>query len=95
MSQPVHGGGSVEVIAHRAAVVYEETSGAIKHIHQNLTFEGGQVPSESEMEQAALDILSRRVDVRGLKVLHVDGAELRPRVKYRVDSQQRTLIETK
>jgi hypothetical protein len=93
MSQPVRGGGSVRAIAHRASVVYEENSGAIKHIHQTVTLEGGQVPTESEMEQAALDILSKRIDVRGLKVLHVDAADIRPRVNYRVDPQRRILME--
>jgi hypothetical protein len=93
MPENVHSGGSVRAIAHRASIVYEEETGAIKHIHRTITLEGGRVPSDSELEEAALAIISKRLPVGGLKVVHVEPDQIRPHVRYRVHPQHRTLIE--
>ena len=88
-----HGSGTVKAVAEHATVIYDEKTGAIKHIHRTIILEGGVVPSETAMEKAAMEIVSKRISPHGLKVIHADPSHIRLDVKQRVDPQQRILIE--
>ena len=44
-------GGTTKAIAERATVIYDEKTGAIKHVHRTIILEGGVMPSETAMEK--------------------------------------------
>jgi hypothetical protein len=89
----VEGGGSVEAVSEISTVLYDRT-GAIKHIHHNVTLRGGHELTEDEMAAAATDVLRRQQrPVDGLQAIHVPTSTLEPRKRYRVDTQKRIVVD--
>ena len=81
-------------IAHEwAYVVYDERSGAIRHVHGITIFEGAKSPSQKEGEMRAL-AAARGLGHPGdhLKVLAVEQTDIIQRAPQRVDLQTLRLI---
>jgi hypothetical protein len=85
------GGGGLAVAAERTYVVYDGRTGAIRHVHQSITFAGAATPPAGEEEARALAMAARfghRAD--GLRVLRVEAFD--ERVPQRVDVKGGRLV---
>ncbi len=70
----------------QTCVVFDPTDGTIQHIHDVVTFEGGEAVSDYDVEQRALSLAADRgLDASMLKTIHVDPEELEPGRRYAVD----------
>jgi hypothetical protein len=78
----------------RSCVLYDSDSGRILHIHQSVVLEGGEMPTEAELESTARAMLDAR-DAETSKVvaLHVPHADFKPRTAYTVDVVEKVLVE--
>jgi hypothetical protein len=89
-SQP---SGAPRVQSVQCCVVFDPADGEIKHIHDVVTFEGGEAVSDYEVEQRALSLAAERgLDSSRLKAIHVDPAELEPARRYAVDPDRSALV---
>ena len=75
-------------------VLYDPKSGAIVHLHQQMTFPGGRKPSRAELEAQALQHAekSRGTGLR-LKALHVPAQQYEPTKCYKVHVKALRLVE--
>jgi hypothetical protein len=78
----------------RSCVLYDSESGRILHIHQSVVLEGGQTPTEAELESTARSMLDGH-DIEPSKVaaLHLPHADFKPRITYTVDVAEKVLVE--
>jgi hypothetical protein len=78
----------------RSCVLYDSHSGRILHIHQAVVLEGGETPTEAELESTARAMLGGR-DAEPSKVvaLHLAHADFKPRTAYTVDVATEALVE--
>jgi|HubBroStandDraft_3_1064219.scaffolds.fasta_scaffold543967_1 hypothetical protein len=78
----------------RSCVLYDSDSGQILHIHQAVVLEGGETPTEAELESTARAMLERR-DAEPSKVvaLHLAHTDFKPRTAYSVDVATKALVE--
>jgi len=79
-------------------VVYDHNKGNIVHVHQSLTYRGGQHPDKKTLEKDAMEALGqafegRATPAKNLALLHVDPRSVRPGVEYKVDPRKRALVE--
>jgi hypothetical protein len=73
-------------------VVFDSTDGTIRHIHDVVTFEGGEAVSDYDVEQRALSLAAERgLESSTLKTLRVDPEELEPSRRYAVDPENLVL----
>jgi hypothetical protein len=73
-------------------VVYDPSTGQIRHVHRAITLAGGKHPTHAQLEARAMErARAHGVDVIGLKVLRVSG-EYDPMRKYRVDVAKLSLV---
>jgi hypothetical protein len=76
----------------RTLVLYDSSTGVIKHVHQVATMRGGRPRDASAIEADALAIAAARGHQRSrLAVLDVSSQGLDPRTHYRVDVKKRCL----
>lgn len=82
------------VVNHATVALYDPQDGRIYHIHQTITFEGAEKPSEKQhMEEAFSLAQSAGCKIDGLKALHI--GDFVPRSGYyRVDTKTMKLVET-
>jgi hypothetical protein len=75
-------------------VLYDPNSGRILHIHQIIVLEGGDTPTEADVDKTARAVLGER-DAESAKALalHLPHADYKPHTAYTVDVATRTLIE--
>jgi hypothetical protein len=78
----------------RSCVLYDPNSGQILHIHQTIVLEGGDTPTEADVERTARAVLGDR-DAASAKLvaLHLAHADYKPHTAYTVDVATRTLVE--
>ncbi len=89
ISQPT---GSPRVQSVQTCVVFDSTDGTIQHIHDVVTFEGGEAVSDYDVEQRALSLAAERgLESSTLKTIHVDPEELEPSRRYAVDPENLVL----
>ncbi|MGH9813985.1 MAG: hypothetical protein ACRD4T_12700 [Candidatus Acidiferrales bacterium] len=84
-------------IEHRSIVViYDRSKGNIIHVHQSLTYRGGQHPDKKTLETDAMEALGQAREGKAppnLAFLHVDPRNVRAGVEYKVDPRKRALVE--
>lgn len=86
--------GRHRVMRERACVLYDRTTGAIRHIQHIVVMEGGYDPDDREIEAMCRDAVTKRGRTHdGLDTLHVDRDAFRPFKVYRVDPSRRVLVE--
>jgi hypothetical protein len=78
----------------RVCVVYDASSGEVRHLQRSVALSGAQVPPDREIEARALEIAERLSEAKGvqLKALHVDASSLRPHARHRVDLKTLTVV---
>ncbi len=77
----------------RACVLYDRTSGTIRHIQHVVAMEGGHEPADQEIELMARSSLAKRgISHESLDALHLDREALKQFAIYRVDPHQKALI---
>ena len=75
-------------------VLYDPKSGAIIHLHQQMTFPGGRKPSRGELEAQALQHAERsRGTGLKLKALHVPTQQFDRTKCYKVHVKSQRLVE--
>jgi hypothetical protein len=80
--------------SNQTCVLYDQKSGRIVHLHQEITYPGGRKLTKSEAESRALEAVAKvRGNAAGLKVLHVSPEQLQPPKIYKVDVKARRLVE--
>ena len=94
MSQnPKASGGTVPVKSSRACVVYEPDSGRISHIHEVVTLEGGEEPTEAQIEAFVMEMLKRMgKPTEKLNILHVPSESVQTHALLSVDPRTKSLI---
>lgn len=85
--------GAIQAEQWSMVVVYDPTSGAIVHTHQELTASGGQHSDDATMEKEALGHAAGRLGGVKLATLHVDPHSLKTDTHYRVDTARHALVE--
>lgn len=88
------GAGGLEVTSERAYVVYDGRTGAIRHVHQSITFAGAAERSVADEEARALAMAARfghRTD--GLRVLRAEAFDAR--LPQRVDVKAQRVVALK
>ena len=89
ISQPT---GSPRVQSVQTCVVFDSTDGTIQHIHDVVTFEGGEAVSDYDVAQRALSLAAERgLESSTLETIHVDPEELEPSRRYAVDPENLVL----
>ena len=66
---------SPRIANHQACVVFDKKTGIISHIHQSITFEGGQAPSKEQFEVRAKQ-LAREFAAPSKEPLELPAQEL-------------------
>lgn len=88
------GAARLEVTSERAYVVYDVRTGAIRHVHQSITFAGAAARSVADEEARALALAARfghRTD--SLRVLRAEAFDARQ--PQRVDVKAQCLVALK
>ena len=86
-------GGTIPVKSSRACVVYEADSGEISHIHEVVTLEGGQEPTEAQIEADVTEMLKRiGKPTEKLSMLHVPSESVQTHPLLSVDPRTKSLI---
>lgn len=72
--------------------LFDPQNGQIHHFHQTVTFEGAEIPGQTQHEEEALSLAKRLgCEVTGLKALHLK--DFVPEAKiYRVDLKSKKLV---
>lgn len=81
------------VVNHATVAIYDPKDGHIYHIHQTITFEGGEKQNEKQHIEEAFSLAqSAGCKIEGLKALHI--ADFVPKSGYyRVDTKNAQLVE--
>jgi hypothetical protein len=89
-----HTGSTAPIHSRKACVIYDATSGQIRHRHSVVTFVGGREPSEVQIEADALHILRTLPNPSDgvLQVLHIPHDAMQPGKRYRVDPHHKVLV---
>lgn len=86
--------GRHRMVRKRAYVLYDEGTGAIRHIQHVIVMEGGHDPDDQEVEAMCRRALSKRGQEHvGLRTLHVDPDAFQLFKVYRVDPRRKMLVE--
>jgi hypothetical protein len=86
-----HTGSIAPIHSRRVCVIYDATSGQIRHRHSVVTFVGGQEPSEAKIEADALHVLRSLPNPPG-GVLHVPHDAMQSGKRYRVNPHNKQLV---
>ena len=88
--------GKNKVAAEKCCVVFEPSSGRIRHVHRVITMVGADERSEQAITERALTLAKKygAVDAK-LDVIHVDPQALMDRGLFEVDAKNRTLVALK
>jgi hypothetical protein len=88
--------GRQKTVRERACVLYDRSTGVIRHIQHVIVMQGGPDPDEHEIEAMCRRALEKRGQLHhGLEALHLDRCALQPFKRYRVDPKSKTLEELK
>jgi hypothetical protein len=89
-----HAGATIPIQSMHACVVYETSSGRIRHIHRVMTLQGGREPGREKIAEDALRALRSMPNPtdEDLDVLHVHHDALEPNKRYRVDLRTNALV---
>ncbi len=86
--------GPHRTVRERACVLYERTTGVIRHIQHVIVMEGGHDPDEREIEAMCRSALAKRGQTHdALDTLHFDRGAFQPLKVYRVDPVRKVLVE--
>jgi hypothetical protein len=86
--------GRHRAVRERACVLYDGSTGAIRHIQHVIVMEGGHDPDDHEVEAMCRGALIKRgQEHAGLSTLHVDRDAFQPFKVYRVDPHRKVLVE--
>jgi hypothetical protein len=89
--------GNREIASEQACVVYDATTGRIRHVHRVVTLGGGTEPKRSDIEARALEIARRThkgTRTMQVKTLMVAPDQLQAGSTHKVDPKKRSLIST-
>jgi hypothetical protein len=88
--------GRQRTIRERACVLYDRSSGVIRHIQHVIVMEGGHDPNEREIEAMCRTAMEKRGQFhQTLDTLHIDRTALQPFKRYRVDPRRKILEESR
>lgn len=77
--------------AEQTCFVYDVETGYVVHVHQFCPLEPGGRCAESEMERAALELVSADLSRSNLATFHHSGElKLKPGHRYRIDRERQT-----
>jgi hypothetical protein len=87
-------GSTIPIHSKKACIVYDASSGQIRHVHSVVTFVGGREPNNEEIEADALRALGSLPNPpKGdFHVLHIDHDAIEPGKKYGVDPHKKALV---
>ena len=86
--------GRHRTLRERACVLYDGSTGAIRHIQHVIVMEGGHDPDDHEVEAMCRRALIKRGQEHdSLSTLHVDPAAFQLFKVYRVDPHRKILVE--
>lgn len=87
-------GPTTPIHSRKVCVVYDATSGQIRHRHSVTTFVGGREPTEAQIEADALHVLRSLPNPPDgvLQVLHIPHDAMQPGKRYRVDRHKKQLV---
>jgi hypothetical protein len=85
---------AIEIGDGAAVVVYEGRTGAIRHIHEEITLSGGRQPDPEKLKRRALDLAHSLAgsELTDVKTLLTTGEELRVGERLAVDVDEQKLI---
>ncbi len=93
VQHPASSGGTVPVKSSRTCIVYDAESGRVHHVHQVVTLEGGQEPTEAQIEAHAMEIVRRKgKPTQKLKMLHLPSEKIPMHQLLAVDPKTKTLV---
>jgi hypothetical protein len=85
--------GTIQPESVKTYAVYDEQTGEIHHVHEFITFKGGEKVDDHEAESRALSATKVRFPyLDTLKVLHVPEGVRQPGIIYAVDPKTLRLI---
>jgi hypothetical protein len=86
--------GRQRVVRERACVLYDKTTGAIRHIQHVLVMEGGYDPKDHEIEAMCREALRKRGHAYdATDTLHVGREAFQPFKVYKVDPARKALVD--
>ena len=89
----MHTGVSITPESIETYVAYDGETGDIYHVHDVVTFKGGQRLDVADVHARVCAIAERHLEsAKTLQVLQVDRGVLRPGTIYAVDVEQRCLV---
>jgi hypothetical protein len=87
-------GNPITVERESLLIVYDQ-DGRISDVHHFVTAKGGKHPTESEQEEATLELAAKRgTDIKKVSLLRVDPLDFDLAKNYRVDPVKRILVDT-
>jgi hypothetical protein len=85
--------GSKQIRSIQCCVVFDPDDGQIQHVHRVVTMDGANDTSEQEMESRTLHLAREfGLNVKKLRIMHVDSHDLLPGRQYSVDPASRKLV---
>ena len=88
--------GKAQVRSVKCCVLYEPSTGQIRHVHHVVTLVGADETPEKAIEERILKLAKETgTDSRELHLLHVHASELEPSRDYKVDTKKRRLVALK
>jgi hypothetical protein len=88
--------GNNKVAAEKCCVVFEPSSGRIRHVHRVITMAGADERSEQAITERALTLAKKYGAANAkLDVIHVDPKVLADRGRFQVDVKNRKLVALK
>ena len=86
--------GRTSVQSVKCCVLFNPSDGAVRHVHHVVTMEGAVETAEPAIEKRTVGLARESgVNVKGLKSLLVDPAEIESDKVYAVDPKARRLVE--
>lgn len=88
--------GDNKIQAEKCCIVFESSSGKIRHVHRVITMAGARERTEKEIGERALALAKKHgaADAK-LDTVHVDPKTVEARGHYQVDVKNRTLVASK
>jgi hypothetical protein len=81
-------------MSERVSILYEPSTGKVKHLHYSVAIQGGELPPDADLEKRALEVAAR---LKGLapdtvRAIHVDATEVKRHSRHRVEVATKRLI---
>jgi hypothetical protein len=87
-------GSTLPIQSKKACVVYDATTGKMRHLHRVVTFAGGREPTDDEIAADALRLVRSlpKPPAGVFHVLHVEHDAIELGRKYRIDPNRKVLV---